>query len=290
MIKAKKNVAMKFILPFMIFFFIFRVYPIIYSFILSFHSWDSIGSWEFIGLGNYIKIFTNEVALKSIQNTAIMAVGQLIISIPIALALALLINNKNLAGNYFFRATYFLPRIVSVAITAIIFQNIFHNEYGIVNYFLTYFNIIKEPISWWTNGAWAKVSIILIRSWMIIPFMMIYFLTGLQSIPIEIYDATKIDGAKPYQEFLYVTLPLLKPITLFVFVTGTVTAVQIFTIPYMLTGGGPSNSTISIIQYMYISGLNNFQFGYSSAISIFVFVLLSLIAYIQFKISHKDGV
>lgn len=284
----KKLAPFQFLLPFMIIYVIFRVYPIIYALMLGFHKWQGIGPWEYVGFDNYAKIFSDPVILTAFKNTLIMGVGGLLVSLPIALGFALLINNKKLIGQNFFRTIYFLPRVIAIAITAIIFTNIFHTEYGVVNYILQKIGITKEVIPWWQDAFWAKIGIIMLRSWMGIPFMMIYFLTGLQSIPQQVYEAAKIEGANRLHIFFYITLPLLKPITLFVLITGTIGAFQIFTAPYIITSGGPSNATFSIVHYMYSRGLYNLKFGLSSAVSTVLFISLALVALLEFKVG-SDG-
>lgn len=281
----RKLAPVKFLGPFFILYFVFRIFPIIYAFILGFHEWRGIGPWKFVGAKNYIKIFTDMTAVTALKNTFIMGVGGLVISVPIALLLAIIINNKNLKFKAFFRAIFFMPRIIAVAVTAIVFATLFQTDYGVVNYILKSIGIISEGIPWWQNGVWAKFGVVILRSWMGIPFMMIYFLTGLQNIPEEIYEAAKIDGARGYQTFLHVTLPLLKPITFFVIITGTVAAFQIFAAPFMITRGGPSNATLSIVHYMFTRGLNNLKFGFSAAISTVLFVFLGLLAFIELKLS-----
>lgn len=282
---SKKSALFIFLGPFLILFLLFRVAPIIYAFVLSLHNWQGIGPWEFVGLANFKDILTDTVALTAIKNTLFMALGTLVISIPISLAL--IINSSALPFKNMFRAMYFVPRIIALAVSGIIFLTLFDTDYGVVNYLLKTFGFLNEGITWWTDPTWAKITIIFIRSWMAIPFMMIYFLTGLQSIPIELYEAADVDGAKTFDKFFHITLPLLRPIALFVMVTGTVMAFQIFTIPYMVTQGGPSNGTISIIQYMFTRGLNNFKFGLASAISTLMFVFLAALSFIQLKLGSK---
>lgn len=285
--KLTKKAPVHLIIPFLLFYLVFRVYPMVYGFILSFNEWMGLGPWNYVGIKNYASIFSDEVALTAIYNTLIMGAGSLLISVPAALALALLINSKELIGKTFFRAVFFVPRIVAIAVSAIIFSTLFNTDYGIINYFLKLIGVINESIPWWHDPYWAKTGVIIIRSWIGIPFMMIYFLAGLQNIPKELYEAAKIDGARGFRSFWHITLPLLKPITLFVILIGTVGAFQIFAIPYMITGGGPSRGTLSVIQYMYRYGLNNFKFGLSSAVSMILFVFLGILSYIEFKVGKE---
>lgn len=284
---SKKSTLFIFLGPFLILFLLFRIAPILYAFILSLHNWQGIGPWEFAGLDNFKDVLTDPVALTAIKNTFFMALGTLVISIPISLILALIINSPNLPLKNMFRAMYFVPRVIALAVSGIIFLTLFDTNYGVVNYLLKSIGLINEGINWWGDPLLAKITIVFIRSWMSIPFMMIYFLTGLQNIPIELYDAAEVDGAKTIDKFFYITLPLLKPIALFVMVTGTVMAFQIFTIPYMITQGGPSNGTISIIQYMFSRGLNNFNFGLASAISTLLFLFLAALSYIELKVGSN---
>lgn len=284
----KKYAPILFLTPFLIFYIIFLLIPILYAFFLSLNNWQGIGPFDFVAFENFINIFQDEVALTALKNTFIMAGGTLAVSIPISLLLALLINSESLPLRGLFRVIYFMPRVIALSVSGVIFLTLFHTDYGVFNYFLRNLGLISENIPWWQSSFYGKLGIILIRSWISIPFIMIYFLTGLQNIPDELYEAANIDGANLIQKFSYITIPMLKPIALFVFITSTVFSFQIFTIPYMITRGGPSNGTLSIIQYMFSRGLNNFEFGMASAVSVLLFIFLAILSYIQMKIGSRN--
>jgi lactose/L-arabinose transport system permease protein len=284
----KKYAPFMFLTPFLIFYIIFLLIPIFYAFFLSFHNWQGFGPFNFVGFENFLNIFQDEVALTALKNTFIMAGGTLALSLPISLLLALLINSDLLPFKGFFRVVYFMPRVIALSVSGVIFLILFHTDYGAFNYILRNLGLISDNIPWWQSSVYGKLGIILIRSWVSIPFMMIYFLTGLQNIPVELYEAANIDGANLIQKFTFITVPMLKPIALFVFITSTVFSFQIFTIPYMITRGGPSNGTLTIIQYMFSRGLNNFEFGMASAVSVVLFVFLAVLSYVQIKIGSRN--
>ncbi|TDO93909.1 lactose/L-arabinose transport system permease protein [Halanaerobium saccharolyticum] len=284
----KKYVPLMFLTPFLIFYIIFLLIPIFYAFFLSVHNWQGIGPFNFVAFENFINIFKDEVATTALINTFIMAGGTLALSLPISLLLALLINSELLPFKGFFRVVYFMPRVIALSVSGVIFLILLHTDYGVFNYILRNLGLISENIPWWQSSFYGKLGIILIRSWISIPFMMIYFLTGLQNIPVELYEAANIDGANLMQKFTFITVPMLKPIALFIFITSTVFSFQIFTIPYMITNGGPSNGTLTIIQYMFSRGLNNFEFGMASAVSVVLFVFLAVLSYIQIKIGSNN--
>lgn len=275
-----------FVLPFVILYTIFRLWPIAYAAALSLHEWQGLGPWNFVGLRNYVDFFTNSTAMLTVTNTIIMGLGELVIMIPLGFMFALLLDNPRLPAKSLFRTVYFIPRVVALAVGAIIFTAIFQRQYGVVNYLLSFIGV--PPIQWLRDPGWARFAVVLTRSWIGVGFTMIYFTAGLQSIPRDLYEAAEIDGAQSFQRLLFITLPMLRRVTLFVLIITTVGAFQLFVVPYMMTGGGPSRATTPVMMYILNRGVSASNYGFASAISIILTAFLAAVAAIQFRLGGKE--
>jgi len=271
-----------FIAPFFICFSIFLIWPIAYAFFLSFHSWGGFGPLQFNGIGNYLSLGGDKLFRKAAWNTVYYTVGTMLTVLPLALILAMVLNNPRRKFKNFFRAMYFLPSITCVAVIAITFLIIYNKDFGLLNFVLKKLGLAGD-YGWVESRNLVKPAILGLMLWRWTGYNAIYFLAGLQSIPQELYDAGKVDGANSLQMFYYITTPLLKPIIIFVVTVATISLLQIFTEPYILTGGGPANSSLSILQLIYREGLEFFHLGRASALSFILFIIIFCVSFFQIK-------
>ncbi len=274
-----------FILPALLLFLAFTVYPIIASFLLSFQT-RSGGVYTFSGFDNYVRLFTDPIFYKALGNTFIILIVQVPIMLFLALLLSVFLNSKLLNMRGFYRVSFFTPAVTSLVAASIIFILLLNTDYGLINYILT--SIGLEKINWLTNGFWAKASLIIVTTWRWTGYNMVILLAGLQNIPNDLYEAASIDGASPIHKFFHITIPQLKPVLLFCFVLSTIGTFQLFDEPYNLTSGGPNNATLTITYYLYNQGFNFFDFGYASAIAYVIVVFIAILSWLQFKVVKDD--
>ncbi|MGQ9630175.1 MAG: carbohydrate ABC transporter permease [bacterium] len=276
-----------FISPFFILFAVFFVFPVLYSLILSFFEAQGLGERTFIGLGNYIELFRDSRFLKAVFNTVYYSAGSVFILSPIALFLALALNSPLIPGRGFFRAAYFVPVITSAVVVAIMFLRVFDKDYGMLNAGLSAIGLPKVP--WIRSARWAMPSMIILGIWTWAGINAVYFLGGLQGISGELREAAMIDGASAWQFFKYVTIPLLRPVILFVVVQAIIGSFNLFAQPLLL--GAPEDSLLMLTIYMYIQGFSFFNLGYASAIAwamAIIMLILSLLSLRALGFGRED--
>jgi len=270
-----------FILPFIVFFMVFDIWPIFHSLSISFLDMIGLGKANFIGLGNYSRLFSDANFYQSLRNTVHYVIGTTLLQIPAALLLALVVNSMVLKLRSFFRTSAFLPVITSAPAVSIIFTTILDYRYGLFNMLLEKAGL--SPVNWLQDMNLVMWSIILVGVWRFAGYNMIYFLAGLQGIPPELYEAAAIDGAKKWQLFRYITFPCLRPVLAFVFITHMIGALQVFEIPYLLTQGGPAGASTTINLYLYQNAFSFFRFGYGCSIAYLLFLIIFIISLGQMK-------
>ncbi|MGE5607467.1 MAG: carbohydrate ABC transporter permease [Bacteroidota bacterium] len=281
-----------FILPMMIMFFCFTLWPVIARGYFALFDWNGVG-WpsKFVGLSNFIELIRDHYFWNAFKNTYLYAIIQTAIKLPIALVLAVLLNNPRLKGASFYRAVYFLPVVTTTAIIGIIFTFILNPYSGALNNILIPLKIIKQPVDWLGVGGTAFVAVIIVGAWQKIGQYMIYWLAGLQSIPEELYEAAKIDGANSAQIFRHITFPLLKPIGVVILILGFANSLRVFDLVMTMTGGGPNFATDMMQTYVYRnafsveSGIP--RMSYASAASLLFGFSLIVIALLQSGITKK---
>lgn len=239
---------------------------------------------EFVGLENYFELLKDDVFFTSLFNTlkyvVITVPGQMIIGLLIAVLLS-----KSLKGTTFFRMLYYLPVITSWVVVSVLFQYLFATRGGLVNYFLKdVLHLINQDIRWLSQESTAMIPVYVLGVWKGIGWSMLIFLAGLQGIPKQLYEAAKIDGAKGWHLFRHITLPMLKPTIAFEVVMLTIGSFNVFLSVYIITGGGPRNSTQVLSTYMFKEAFEYFHFGYGAAISVIFFLIVFTIAQIQRKL------
>ncbi|WP_164682224.1 carbohydrate ABC transporter permease [Streptococcus hyointestinalis] len=265
---------------------IFYFYPMVQTFIMSLTSGPG-NQLQFVGFDNYKRLLSDPVFLASLGNTLLFLIVQVPVMVLLAIFFSVVLNQKTLKFKGIFRTLVFLPSVTSLVAYSIVFKYLFSNE-GIINKMLMGLHVIGEPILWLSDPFWAKVLIIIAITWRWTGYNMIFFLSALQNIDPEIYEAADVDGASARQKFFHITVPLLKPVILFTSVTSTIGTLQLFAEPMNITGGGPGNATITISQYIYnISFKYTPDFGYAAAISYVIVVLVVLFSGIQSKIGGK---
>jgi ABC-type sugar transport system permease subunit len=275
-----------FISPFYILFTIFFLFPTLFALVLGFFRWAAMGTPEFFGLRNYERLFTGDpIFWQAVGNTVFYSAMSLFVVVPLALLQAVALNSKRLKFRTFWRMIYFAPIVTSAVAISIVFRMLYNTEYGLLNNILLALG--GMPIDWLGSGAAAKFAVMGVVIWRWTGLLAVYFLAGLQSISEELYEAAAIDGATGVQRFFHITIPSLRPVILFVSVIVLIGSLQIFDDPQILFGntspGGPGNTGLSIVQYMYSRGIGQFLYGYASAVGLFLFVVIFVLSLVQFR-------
>ncbi len=275
-----------FIAPALVLIGLFMVYPILWSLFMS--SQSGRGAMvKFVGFGNIARLANDPVFLHALTNTVTFFIIQVPIMILLALSLAAVLNMPKLVGRGLFRTAIFLPCVTSLVAYSALFKGMFA-EQGVVNSTLEAIGIIASPIPWLTDGFWAKVLIILAITWRWTGYNMIFYLSAMQNIDKSIYEAARIDGINAWGRFVYITIPLLKPVILFTSVISTIGTLQLFDEVMNITQGGPSDSTLTLSLYIYNL---TFKFipnlGYAATVSYVIVVLVAMLAFVQFYAARE---
>ncbi len=264
--------AYLYLLPVIVILFVFHVFPIFMALGVSFYEWDLIGKPEFVGAGNYTRLFDDPMFWKSIWNTIYYAAVSIPLTIFLSMGIAILLNNP-IKGLGFYRTAYFIPVVTSINAVAIVWNFIYHPDFGLLNKILGLFGI--SPIAWLQDPNWAMPAIILMSVWKGLGNNIIIFLTGLQNIPKHLYEAARIDGANRWQQFRHITWPMLSPTTFFIFTMSVIGSFQVFSQVYMMTPrGGPLKSTMVVVYYLYRKAFDQFEFGYALAMAFVLFLII----------------
>ncbi len=265
---------------------LFTFLPILASIVLAFFSWDIITPPRFVGLENFADIAADPTIRVSFLNTIGFVVVAVTLQLAVALVLAVLVNTKmpRLLKS-FFRSVLFFPLVLSAASVSIIMGYLFNENFGLVNHILNLLGMADIP--WLTSTHGAMIVVILVYVWQNFGFSFLLFLGGLSSIPKEVYEAAQVDGATGWKQFWRITFPLVSPTTLVASVMAIISALQIFDQPYVLTRGGPGDSTRTAVMVIYESAFKQLEFGRASAIGIVLTVVIMLVTAIQFRLSRR---
>jgi len=285
----KSKYGLYFVLPFFITFLVFGLAPIIYSLYLSFTKWDGFSAPVFIGLNNYTRLLHDPLFFKSIGNTLIIWVLSIVPQLALALALALILNEKFIKGKNFFRAVYYFPNIVTPVTLGVLFSLMFDWQTGSVNKLLMGMGLIHDPVYWFNSPWLSRIIVALVIIWQYFGFNMLVFIAGLQAIPGELFEAAQVDGASRWNIATKITLPLLKPVLLFTFITSIIGGLQLFDAPLML-GSGPKDSTLTMVMYLYQTAFKNYDYSYGAAIAYAIFVIVLIFSLISIKFSGMNKV
>lgn len=279
----KKNlVAYSFILPNLIGFFIFTFIPIVFSLLLSFCEWDSGNPVKFVGLKNFITMFTNDTSFWiALKNTLYYTV----VTVPVTLALSLflaILMNKNLKGRVFFRSVLFFPYVASLVAVAVVWMALFNPDRGPVNGLLMALGVSNPP-RWAASTTWAMPTIIGLTVWKGMGYYMIVYLAALQGVSGDLYEAASLDGAGRWQQFLHITWPCVTSTTFFILMMLMVSTFKSYDIMYITTQGGPGEATKVLAYHIFNSAFVSSRFGYASAVAMVLFVIIMGVTLIQFK-------
>lgn len=270
-----------FLAPFFAFFAIFWVYPIGYSFVLSFlntrrRPWTL--DWDF----NWGRLIQDEFFWNALGNTMTILVVQVPIMLALATLLAVAFQSDLLRAKGFFRFAFFAPLVLGAVPYSAVFRLIFNDQFGVLNYGLAFLGL--PTVSWLFENTPAMVTIMIAMTWRWTGYNAVILLSGLQSIPLTLYEAAKIDGAGPFAQFFRITIPLLRPVLLFCFVLSTIGTLQLFTEPWLITTTGPGNATETLVTYLYKQGFRSFNFGYASAIAYTVAIIAAAFSILQIRL------
>jgi multiple sugar transport system permease protein len=251
---------------------------------LSFHRWSLIDAARpFVGLANYARLLADGPFWNAIRNTALFTL-HVPVSMAIALGLALIVHRR-VRGIVFLRATLFLPTITSLVAVAMVWQWMLHDEYGLLNWLLSAIGL--SSVAWLSSPSTALLSIMIMAVWMVVGYQMILFQAGLATIPRELYDAARIDGAGPWNRLVHVTLPGLRHTLFFVLITSVIGSFQVFGAVYVMTEGGPLRSTDVVVFHIYQEAWEFLRFGDAAAMSWVLFAIIFLVTWLQFRILER---
>ncbi len=271
------------ILPALTVYGIFKLYPLVSGLHMSLLRWDGIEEPRYIGLRNFEKILSDEMTLTVLMNNVHYAVGTVVGKIVLSLILAILLHQA-LKGRTFYRTSLFMPVVMSFVVVGVLWSWLFNPQFGLINSLLRGLGLDFLVQDWLGDAAVALNSLIMVDIWKWYGFHMVIFLAGLQSIPDELYEAARIDGASVWQQFLHVTLPMLQPVMIVNVTISLMGAFNVFDIPFIMTAGGPANATNVMALHIYIRGFKFYRFGFSAALSYVLLVIVTLVAAIQLKL------
>ncbi|GED90765.1 MULTISPECIES: carbohydrate ABC transporter permease [unclassified Streptomyces] len=279
-------VGWSFILPNFLGFAALTLVPVLATLLLAFTNWNSYSTPEWVGLANFRRMFGSDTFWVALSNTAWYAVGHIPLTLAASLGLAVLLNQK-LRGVGFLRTAFFFPYITSLVAVAVVWNMLFSPDLGPVNQLLRAVGV-SHPPGWTTSTDWAMPAVIITSVWRDMGYYMVLYLAGLQAIPAELYEAARVDGAGPWQRFWHITVPSLRPTTFFVLVMLTISSFKVFDLVQIMTEGGPGRSTLVLSQVIFREGIKQGRFGYSSAISLVLFVIVLMITVVQFRFQRRN--
>jgi multiple sugar transport system permease protein len=279
--------AYLFILPGVLVFSVFTLAALIFAVYLTFHRWSIIEPDKpFVGLDNYRDMVGDERFRESVLNTAYFSGASVPLSMAIGLFLALLVSLP-LRFRGFFRTAFYLPVVTPFVVSAILWKWLYNGDYGLFNHYLMKGHIIDQPLLWLSDKDLAMPAVILMSVWSGVGFSMVVYLAGLQAIPEELYESARMDGAGPVRRLLYVTLPMLRPTTVFLLVLGIIGSLQVFTQIFVMTSGGPVNKTTTMVYYMYLWAFQYYDMGYASTLAFALFALLLVFTALQLRLIRQ---
>lgn len=275
-----------FLSPWVLSFLVFGAYPLLYSLFLSFTSYNPLTGLapEWIGLDNYVRMVGDRRFLQALTNTVYFVVGTIPLTTIVSVLLAVILN-RSMRLRAFFRAAYFLPSVTSIIVISTLFVYVYA-PFGPLNGMLSLLGM--ERMNWLLNTTWAMPAIMLMSVWASFGYYTLLFLAGLQNIPDELYEAASVDGATPNQQFFKITLPMLRPMFVFVLVINTIRSFQIFSEIFVMTQGRPLGKTTTAVYYLYTMGFQRFDMGYASALAYALFFIILIFSFIQYRVVQGD--
>lgn len=271
--------------PNIILFFVFLLFPIVWALIMSLTQYDLISPMKFLGIGNYRQIFRDSNALQCLRNTIVYT----LITVPIGMVLSLMLAVQLDGAVKFkkiFRGVFFLPSITSWVVIAIVWQWLYNQDFGIINFILSFFGV--PPLAWLTSSKLSLISVAIVGIWKSAGYNMLLFLAGLQGISTTYYEAAEMDGVTRWQKLTRITIPLLTPTTFFVFITAIIGSLQTFDSVNIMTNGGPGRSSSLLAHYLYQNAFKYMKMGYASALAYLLFILVMIITVINMRFERKS--
>lgn len=276
--------------PYLLLFAAFVVVPLVYGMGLSFFRWELLSRLPpvFIGLGNYQEALTSADFWKAFQATVRFVVLAVPVIVSTALLIAVGLSSVQGKRQSFYRAAYFVPTLITISVAGLLWRWFYNSEFGLFNSYLAPIHQrlpwVTDKVPWITDVRWSMVSIVLMTLWWTVGGPMVVLLAGIQQIPPQYHEAAALDGANAWQRFANVTLPLLRPVLLFVVVLNVIGSFQVFGQVYMITRGGPELSTRTLVQYIYETAFYNYRMGYAAALSWLLFLVIAAFSFLQFRL------
>lgn len=279
-------IAYSFIAPNFIGFAVFTLIPVVYAFVLAFMQWDGVNEMKFVGFQNFVRLFSDKNFIQAFWHTIVYVLCNVPLTIVCSLALALLMNSK-IFGRNFFRTVSFFPYVASLVAVAAVWNFLFNPSMGPVNQILASLGVENLP-KWAAGKDTAMLTVILFSVWKNMGYYMVIFLAGLQGVNPELYEAASLDGANKWQQFRNVTLPQISPTTFFVTIMVVISSFKVYNEVYMITQGGPGTSTLVLVYQIYNEAfVGTPEYGYASAISMVLFLMVLIVTLIQFRGEKK---
>lgn len=271
------------VIAMVVFFTVFLIIPICIAFAGSFHEWNPLnGTYRFLGLENYKEVFTSSLFGKSLLNTVIFSVVVIIFRVGLGLGIACAIYSTLIKHKSFFRAVYYMPVVTPMVAVAFVWKFMYNPQIGTIN------QIFDLDINWLLNPKTALLAIMIMTIWKDFGYAVVMYMAGLYSLPTDAMEAAKIDGASAWQTFYYITLPLLKPMTLFVVITSIISYIQAYVQILIMTEGGPGTTTYLTSYIIYDEAFVKYNFGYASALSFVLFVVTAVLTWLSFRVSGTE--
>ncbi|HVN75525.1 MAG TPA: sugar ABC transporter permease [Thermoanaerobaculaceae bacterium] len=290
--RREARAGLAFVAPALTLIALFFVVPVVAGFLLAATDFDIYGIGDFttarfVGLGNFAALLHDPVFWKALGNTFYFVLVGGPLSVGVSLGAAMLVNARLVRFKGFFRTVYFAPVVTTMAAVAVVWRYLYHPRFGLANQLLAAVGL--PDVNWLGDPRWAMPAIILMAIWKNFGYNMIIFVAGLQGIPTTLYEAARVDGAGPWQQFRHITLPALRPMLVFVGIITMIGYFQIFTEPYVLTGGtgGPLNATLSLVMYMYKQGFRWWNIGFAAAVALVLFLIILAGTLVQMRLQRE---
>jgi len=284
-LQRKKVLPYLLVSPYILFVGVFVLFPVLFCLFLTFNKWNIIGPMHFIGMDNYTRLFHDRLFWKAVGNTLKFLSLHIPLQLVVSLLLAYLLNQKIRAIS-FFRGSFFMPVIVSGVVITILWQQLLGFDAGLINRMLTSIGIPK--VGWLVNPNVAIYSIAIMATWKNVGLYVILFLVGLQTVPTQYYEAAKLEGANRWQQFYHITLPMINPTIFMVVILSTIGGFSLFIEPYIMTGGGPMNTTLSAVLYIYKQAFQFYNMGYSATLGFFYAIMIMTVVVLQKKFIERE--
>lgn len=280
-----------FIAPFFIVFVVFGLYPILYTFLLSFQKWDGLAPAIGIGCKNFERLLQDKVFYQSIWNTFRIWICNFIPQMVCALLLSALFTFNKIRGMKFFRAAYYLPNLITAASVGLLFNLLFNGDKSVANYILLALHVPGAPFAFFNSGLFTSGIVSYIQWWMWFGYTTVIVMAGITTIDSSVYDAALVDGATKFKTFTKITIPLIRPTLIYMTITSIIGGMQLFDVPATLTNGSgaPQKAVLTTSMYLYNQGFKSHNYGYASTVSVGLFILIAVLSVFSFKAMQRKG-